>query len=142
MALAFIQFANIVSGNLSGEQAVQICHQGRKARQTTATVSQIKAYSKCNFFSDAELTNNMHAQSEGGSMQREIPEHSAEECEKASQKPSQVCGVNKIIGRNKAAVIRDRSRGLITPAAYQKYPCGKRCQKIRRLVKSGKFNWV
>ena len=77
----------------------------------------------------------MHAQSEGGSVQREILEHSPGKCEKTSQKPSQVCGVNSVNGRNRAVDVRDGSRGLITPAAHQKYPCGNRCQKIRRLVK-------
>ena len=123
------------TGNFSGEQAAQICHQGRKAQQTTATVSKIKTYSKCNFFSNTILKNNVHAQSEGGSVQREILEHSPGKCEKTSQKPSQTCGVNSVNGRNRAVDVRDGSRGLITPATYQKYPCGNRCQKIRRLVK-------
>ena len=87
------------------------------------------------FFSNAQLKINMHTQSEGSSVQREIFEHSASKCEKTSQKPSQVCGVNSSNGGNRAVDIQDGSRGMITPAAHQKYTCGNRCQKIRRLVK-------
>ena len=62
---AICQYRLQRTGNFSGEQAAQICHQGRKAQQTTATVSKIKTYSKCNFFSNTKLKINIHTQSEG-----------------------------------------------------------------------------
>mgnify|MGYP003332795543 CR=1 FL=1 len=123
------------SRKFSGKNAEQECHQRQEAQQTAATVSANSSYNKCNFFSKAKWHINMHAQHEGSFVQREIFERSAKRNEKASQKPSQVCGENQLHGSIKSVQLIGMLRGLITLQANQQRNWEKCYQKIHRLIK-------